>query len=185
MKNMKFYPSVWQMSPYSLDLAAHLEAERRRNLDLTLKNDQATQLNVAEMSLNINGFAVIDQQGSELKIDEGTEQMRLRLKGQGSGLFIKTRHEVELPIGHYKTIRFYLKPWDNRYILNDFTTKEVFEVDHLDFEIKGGLKIKKAQAYVLNLRFDFKSFTFIGLTRLFKHKVLGKTKPNLAHSFTH
>lgn len=183
MKNLNFYPSIWQLSPYSLELAAHIEAERRRSLDLTLKNTQAQLLNVAEMSLNINGFAVIDQQGNETHIDDFTEQERLQLKGQHSGLFIRTRHEVYLPTGEYRSIRFYLKPWDNRFIISDFSSKEIFETEYLDFEIEGGLNITKDQSYALKLRFDFKPYTFKGLIRLIKHKILGKMKPEMAHSF--
>lgn len=183
MKNIKFYPSIWQMSPYSLDLAAYLEAERKRNLDLTLNNTQADQLKVAEMSLNINGFAVIDQQGNEFRIDAFKEQTRLKLKGQRSGLFIKTREGVSLPVGSYKSIRFYLKPWDNRYILNDFSAQEVFNTDYLDFEIIGGLNIQSEDPYILRLRFDLTPYSFKGIMRLIKHKILGKMKPNLAHSY--
>lgn len=183
MKNTKFYPSIWQTLPNSLDMAAHWETEHKYSLDLKLNNTQADQLKVAEMSLNINGFAIIDQQGNEHKVNEFTQQPRLQLKGLHTGLFIKTKQAVSLPAGNYSSLRFYLKPWDNRYILNDFTTKEIFDVNYIDFEIEGGMSIKANRSVQLKLRFNFKSYSLLGLSRWLKHKILGKMKPALAHNF--
>lgn len=183
MKNTNFYPSIWQTLPNSLELAAHWESQAKRTQDLSLNYTQADQLKIAEMSLNINGFAVIDQQGNEIRVNEFTQKARLRLKGQHTGLFIKTRETVSLPKGEYKTVRFYLKPWDNRFILTDYSLKEIFDLDHIDFEIKGGMSVKAEKELLLRLRFDFKPYSFVGLSRLIKRKLLGKMKPNLAANF--
>ena len=185
MKNTKFYPSIWQTFPNSLDLAAHWESQAARTLNLSLTQKEIEPLKVVEMSLNISGFALIDDHGQATTIESFQQQTPLQLKGQHTGLFIKTREAVALPAAYFTKVRFYLKAWGNSFILNDYTKKEVFDTPYLDFEIQGGYRVTNQQAQELRLQFNFSAYSFLGITRWLKHRILGKVKPKMAYRFAH
>ncbi|MDC7997316.1 hypothetical protein [Gilvibacter sediminis] len=185
MKNTKFYPSIWQTFPNSLDLAAHWESQAKRTLNLSLTQNEADSLKVAEMSLNINGFALVDTNGKTTNIESFTQQTCLKLKGQQTGLYIKTREAVSLPEAEYTKVRFYLKAWDNSFILNDYTKKEVFDTPYLDFDIVGGYRVRQTHPAELRFQFSFSAYSFLGITRWLKHRILGKVKPKMAYRFAH
>jgi hypothetical protein len=185
MKNRKFYPSIWQTFPNSLDLAAHWETQRAHTLNLSLTQKETDPLKIAEMSLNINGFALVDTNGNATSIESFTQQTRLQLKGQHTGLFIKTREAVTLPEAVYTKVRFYLKALDNSFVLNDYTKKEVFDTPYLDFDIQGAYAVSSKNPQELRLQFNFTPYSVVGILRWLKHRIFGKVKPKMAYRFAH
>jgi len=187
MKEIIFYPTIWQTIPYSLYNIGQWDAEGRQIKDLTLNNKLATEFGVSEMNLAPIKFTAIDIHGVEQFITDFTPQSEVNLKGLHTGLFIKSKSVLKLPKGTYTSLRFYIEETGNSFTYSDRSSEPISGVNYLDFEIEDGLDISDGEASEIILRFDFEPYTlssyFKPVIQLFKKSKSFTT--NLAQSLAH
>ena len=180
MKNIKFYPTIWQTIPYTFELIDKWDNEGKQVCDMILKNKYASEKGVSEMLLNTIRFTAFDTKGREHFIVEFPERFVLNLKGLHTGLFVKSKSVLKLSEGEYTTFRFYLNKTGNFFSFKDRNKEEVNRFDYLDFDIENGLKIDGEEAPEAILRFDFVPYTlssyFKSITQIFKKPKLLKVK---------
>tara|TARA_R110000796_G_scaffold37722_4_gene95398 strand:+ start:310173 stop:310736 length:564 start_codon:yes stop_codon:yes gene_type:complete len=180
MKNIKFYPTIWQTIPYSFELIDRWDNEGKQVLDMVLKNKYASEKGVSEMLLNTIRCTAFDTKGREHFIAEFPEQFVLNLKGLHTGLFVKSKSVLKLSEGEYTTFRFYLNKTGNVFSFKDRSKEMVNRFDYLDFEIENGLNIDGEEAPEAILRFDFTPYTFNSyfksVLQIFKRPKLLKVK---------
>ncbi len=180
MRKTKFYPTIWQTVPFSLEMMVETNANNTQVKDLILKNAYASDKNISEMKLNVIKFSALDSSGSEHLIKEFSESENLQLKGMHTGLFIKTKSILNLNPGAYKTFRLYISEKDNEFKYADRSKEQVYRFDYLDFEIENGLELTGNEAQQIILRFDLQRFTFSSyfksISKLFHSTTLKRTK---------
>ena len=157
MKNTKFYPTIWQTIPYSFELVNQWETQGKSPVDLTLNYSKVSGHKVSQMALQINGLAIIDQNGKEHQITESLNQA-FDLKGMHTGHFIKIKNKVTLPAGNYLYFRFYLGENGNKLYYSDGSSSLLLGKHYLDFEIETGLQLKKEISQRIVFRFDFEPY---------------------------
>lgn len=158
MKNVKYYPSIYQTIPFSFDVIDQWDAEGKRIKDLVLKNSIASKQGVSEMTLNITKLSAIDKAGKEHFIEDFPSLANLTIKGLHTGHFLRSKSALELNPGEYTSFRFYLEEAGNSFVYSDRSSNPVSRFDHLDFEIENGLKIYGDEAREVILRFDFEPY---------------------------
>ncbi len=136
----------------------HWDRESRCIKDLILKNSLATQEGVSEMKIHIKQFSAIDTNGNEHYIIDFPGQRTLTIKGYHGGSFLRSRSVVTLAPGEYKSLRFYVNDAENSFVYSDGSEVQVRRLDHLDFEIEGGLTLTGNESPEVILRFDFEPF---------------------------
>jgi hypothetical protein len=180
MRKTKFYPTIWQTVPFSLDMMKESKADGKLVKDLILKNNYASEKRISEMKLNVIKFSALDISGSEHLIKEFSESENLQIKGMHTGLFIKTKSILNLNPGAYKTFRLYISEKGNEFKYADRSKEQVYRFDYLDFEIENGLELTGNEAKQILLRFDLQRFTFSSyfksITKLFHGTTLKRTK---------
>lgn len=123
--------------------------------DVVLESDMANELEISEMQLNLDRFSAIDQAGVEHFVLDFIGQKSLRIPSLQTGANIRTRSIVKLPHGVYTTLRFYIKPFGNRFIYSDRHEEPVTDFDYVEFKIQGGLRLSTDEPAEMILRFDF------------------------------
>jgi len=180
MKNIKFYPNIWQTIPYSFELMDSWDKEGKKVHDLMLKNSYASEKGVSEMLLNTIRFTAFDTKGREHFIAEFPEQFILNLKGSHTGLFVKSKSVLQLNEGEYTTFRFYIQKTGNIFSFSDRHKEAMNRFDYLDFDIENGLKIEGNEAPEALLRFDFVPYTlssyFKSVLQFFRRSTSFKVK---------
>ncbi len=184
MKEIRFYPTIWQTIPFSFDMVNQWDAEGRRIKDLVLQNNHASEKGVSEMELHITRLSAFDKKGKEHFIAGFPKNAMLNLKGLHTGLFLRSKSVLELNPGAYTAFRFYLNTTGNSFSYGDRSTEPIYNFDYPDFEIKNGLTIQGDEAREVILRFDFEPFTlasyFKPILELFKKSKSFTAK--MAHS---
>lgn len=158
MKQVKFYPSIYQTIPYSFDVIDQWNAEGKTIKDLVLKNNIATKQGVSEMTLNIIKLSAININGQEHFIKGFKPKAALHIKGLHTGHFLKAKTVLQLGPGQYTSFRFYVEKAGNSFVYSDKSAKVVSRYDHLDFQIEDGLEIYEGEASEAILRFDFQPY---------------------------
>lgn len=177
MKRKTFYPNIWSTTPFAMNVLAHQDHEGRTIKELILKNTSIIELGVSEMELNIKKLAALDAEGKEYRVIDFPGQNSVKIKGIGSGHFLRSKSVVKLQPNTYTTLRFYIGNKNNQFIYNDGTVERVNKVDFLDFEIENGLIIKDNEATEVKIWFELAPFEF---SRHFKHLLERFKKPKQA-----
>lgn len=159
MKHRRVYPTIWQSIPFSLDMMEQWDKKGNRIEELTLTNDVALERGVTEMVLNVSHISVLDEGGKEHKMPNFKGNKALNLKGMHTGLFLRTKDALELPVGDYKTFRFYLNGKENYFFNRDRNMEAVYGFPYIDFKIKNGLGIAGQESKKVILRFDFEPYS--------------------------
>ncbi len=171
MKNMKFYPNIWQTIPFILDLY-QMDREGRHIKDLVLKNAYADEMSVSEMNLNIIKLSALQSMGREHFIADFPGQASLHIKGMYAGVFLRSKSLLSLAPGTYTTLRFYLGKSGNSFLYSDRKEESADGLEYLDFDFANGLKIEGTESPEAILRFDFVPFKqksiFTAIRLLFK-----------------
>jgi hypothetical protein len=175
MKETKFYPTIWQTIPYSLDNIGNWDAEGRQIKDLTLNSKLASEFGVSEMNLNLIKFTAFDNEGVEHFITDFPPHTIVNLKGLHTGLFVKSKRVLDLPKGTYSSFRFHIEELGNRFTYSDRSSEPISGVSYLDFKIEDGLEISDGEASEIILRFDFEPYTLASYFKPFL-QLFKKTK---------
>ncbi len=185
MKTTQFYPTIWSTPLYIPSVMEGWYGSNTKEVELILKNEAATTLNVSEMSLNITKFSAIDEQCNEYFIMDFPGQNPVSLKGIASGNFLRSKSVLSLPKGKYIALRFYMAGWGNQFTYHDGVTESANSFQRLDFQIEGGFTVEDGHAPEVKLWFDFVPYQwkrhFKPLSDLFKGSK--SQKPRLANSF--
>ncbi|MFX0555495.1 hypothetical protein ACOCEA_01780 [Maribacter sp. CXY002] len=187
MKELKFYPTIWQTVPFSLDMMDQWDVDGKRIKDLILKNKYASEKGVSQMNVNVIKFSAIDKKGNEHIITDFSGNESMQLKGMHTGLFIKTKSVLKLDSGSYSTFRFYLSSKGNEFIYDDRSKEPLYRFDHLDFEIVNGLELSGDESKQVLLRFDFEPFSLLSYLKPFQKFLQGIKfkKMKWASSYSH
>lgn len=157
MKNIKFFPNIWQTYPFILNLY-QMDREGRHVKDLVLKNAYADELSVSEMNLNIIKLSALQSMGQEHFITDFPGQPSLHIKGMHAGVFLRSKTLLSLDPGTYTTLRFYLGKSGNRFLYSDRKEESADGLQYLDFDFTNGLTIEGTESPEALLRFDFAPF---------------------------
>ena len=180
MKNLKLYPTIWQSIPYSLDTIDHWDEHGKRIKDLILSNTYASENGVSKMKLNIDKFSALDVLGNEHFISDFKGANAVDFEGLHTGLYVRTRSILRLPLGIYASFRFYLGKQGNQFTFSDRSVQSIHHMDYLEFKIENGLTLNGAEAEKAILRFDFEPYSFKSyfkpLFQFFKGDKIQKTK---------
>ena len=172
MKQRKVYPTIWQSIPYSLDMMDYWYTNGHSIPDLTLVNDMTLNRGVSEMILNVSKISVMDDNGKEHFMTNFNGNKALNLKGLHTGLYLKTKEALELPVGNYSTFRFYLNGKGNYFFNKEKDMEAIYGFPYMDFKIQNGLAITGNDSKKVILRFDFEPYSlasyFKPLLNLFK-----------------
>lgn len=184
MKNRKVYPVIWSWPASSFSLDAYYGYDKNSK-EITLINSKLSNSNVAQLQLNLKHFVAIDENGEEHTIQTFETPETLVIKGMSNGFFIKTFEEINLPVGVYQTLRFYVEKENNAAVYSNGVIDKIKELSSVDFRIKNDLVVQKEVAQKFKLWFDLPSFKwtnyFNPFTNLFKRH--HKKTPRLASSF--
>lgn len=176
MKHSTFYPYNWS-HPYIWCHPSFLKSDLEEGAikELILKNNHLLELGVAEMHLNLKKLTVIDNTGMEHPILDFKGQTHLKIKGIGSGHFLRSKSIVNLKPNTYNVFRFYLRDSGNQFTYRDNFIEAANKFEYIDFEIENGLSIEDNQASEMKIWFELATFDF---SRHFKPLVdwLKKTK---------
>ncbi|GGG54574.1 hypothetical protein GCM10011414_25480 [Croceivirga lutea] len=184
MKNRKVYPIIWSWpaSTFSLDVYYGYD---KNSKEITLTNSKLLNNNVAQLQLNLKHFVAIDEHGKEHTIQTFESPEILVVKGMSNGFFIKTLEEINLPVGVYQTLRFYVENDNNNAVYINGDIEKISELSSVDFKIKNDLVVQKEVAQKFKIWFDLPSFKwtsfFNPFTNLFKRNQ--KRTPRLVSSF--
>ena len=180
MKNLKLYPTIWQSIPYSLDTIDHWDEHGKRIKDLILSNTYASENGVSKMKLNIDKFSALDVLGNEHFISDFKGANAVDFEGLQTGLYVRTRSILRLPLGIYASFRFYLGKQGNQFTFSDRYSQAIPHLEYLEFKIENGLTLNGAEAEKAILRFDFEPYSFKSyfkpLFQFFKGDKIQKTK---------
>lgn len=133
--------------------------------DMILKSLLASERGIAQMTLNVERFAAIAEDGQEHFIMDFPGQRALTLHGLTSGKNIRTRSIVRLPQGRYTKLRFYIIPFGNTFTYQNRDQEPMVHFDYLDFDIEDGLVIRGRETAEFLLRFDFPRMHSVGVLR--------------------
>ena len=185
MKIIKVYPNSWEVVPFRYMLHTNWTGLENEPRELILKNEMARSLDISEMTLNIDKFVAIDENGNEHHILGFESQNSVVLKGMPSGNFLRSSSVLSLPQGNYTALRFYLRGNGNAFTYNDGMEESADRFTSLDFAIENGLQIDHNEDCEVKLWFDFAPFqwtrNFKFLTSLFKKEK--NPSPRLVNSF--
>ncbi len=134
MKHSTFYPYIW-CHPFFFKA----DFEERTIKELILKNRHLLELGVAEMHLNLTKLSLIDNTGAEHPFLDFKGQAHLKIKGIGSGHFLRSKNTVNLKPNTYSVFRFYLNNSGNQFTYTDNFKEPANKFKYIDFEIENGL----------------------------------------------
>lgn len=183
MKHTRFYPTAWQQIPYAFGNATSME-NGEEIFEVVLKNEMVQELEVSEMVLNLSKITAIADSGEEYKVLDFSGQNGVQLKSMYSGLFLQTKQMMQLPLGTYTGLRFYLNGNGNTFSYSDGMVEQANEFEYLEFNLEKALKISSNQG-VVKLWFDLKPYKFGIKWNAFidTFKVGKKQRPRLVGSF--
>lgn len=172
MNYRRVYPTIWQSIPFSLDMMDQWDNKGNRIEELTLISDIALDKGVSEMLLNVSHISVLDNVGKEHEMPNFMGNNALNLKGMHTGLYLRTKEALELPVGKYSRFRFYLNGKGNYFFNKERDMEAVYGFPYMDFKIQNGLYITGNDSKKVILRFDFEPYSlasyFKPLLNLFK-----------------
>jgi hypothetical protein len=161
MKNISFYPTIWQPVPYSVYSAEQVKLEElKTKKNLILNNEILLEKEISEMTLSVVKLSAIDKDGTTHLISSFDKQI-LNLKGQSTRLNIQTKEELKLAAGQYSAFRLHIdKHGVNSFVCSDRTKGTIKDLEYLDFNIEDGFNVQEGESYELRLNFNFTPYTF-------------------------
>lgn len=137
-------------SDFARELHTDLSYEPK---EVILTCQMADEHQISDLYLQPTRVSAIDESGKEFDLLHFKEKAFMKLLSLETGTHFKTRSLFKLPAGTYKKFRFYLMADQSMFqSINGSIIR--MEVDHLDFDMQGGLSISDNCTEELVMRFD-------------------------------
>lgn len=177
MRKITFYPTMFHTNPFSFNMIEVWDQERSNAKELFLKNNQAKEMGVSKIELNVVKFSALHISGKEYTQNDLPNRVELNAKGIDTEFFRNIKSTLKLEKGIYTSIRFYITHSGNLLTCNNGKKEALDHLDCLDFEITNDLTIEDSEELQVTMRFDFEPFSlksYLGSIL----RVLKKKKPN-------
>ncbi|MGB5237180.1 MAG: hypothetical protein WBN59_06060 [Flavobacteriaceae bacterium] len=176
MSKITYYPTMFHTNPFTFNMMEMRDQERKDAWELLLNNSKVKEIGVLKMMLNVVKFSVFDRNGNEYIQRDIPNQLEFNSKGIDTEFFVNIENTLKLKAGTYTSVRFYLASTGNSFIYDHWGKEDIYHLEHLDFEIWNGLKLKSNAEFPVRMRFDFNSFSLTSYFRSIKN-IFKRSKP--------
>lgn len=176
MSKITYYPTMFHTNPFTFNRFEFWDKTAGDATEILLNNTRVNEIGVSKMKLNVIEFSLFDEKGNEYFQQDIPSRVEFNSKGIDTEFFINIENTIKLGKGTYTSVRFYLSSTGNRFIYNDWRKEDIYQLEFLDFDICGGLHVKKSEELKVKMRFDFKPFSLKSYFRSLR-SVFNGSKP--------
>ncbi len=176
MSKLTYYPTMFHTNPFTFNMTELWDRSENDAMELVLNNSKAKEIGVAKIMLSVIRFSIFDKKGNEYFQSGFPNRVELNSKGVDTEFLVNIINTLKLKKGSYTTFRFYLCNTGNSFIYDNWSKEDIFHLNHMDFEIWGGLQTEGNEELQVRMRFDFEPFSLKSYFRSLKN-IFNKSKP--------